>query len=343
MAELWGREYTRRALLERTGSLSQVFGIDRYQLTEGPEKGVAAARVRTGSGLTFEVLLDRGMDIGLAEFRGKPLTWLSPTGRVAPSLAEPEGYGWLRTFGGGLLVTCGLTQVGTPVVDLGESLGLHGRATYLRAENVASAVTWEGDDAVLTLSGQLRQARVFGENLVLHRCISARLGEPVIHLHDIVENCGFEPMPHMILYHLNFGFPLVGPGTRLEIDAEETQPRDREAEAGLEEWNRLSEPRAGFQEQVFYHTVRPAGDGRAHLRVQGGPPAEDLRVSITYPVSQLPVLVQWKMMGQGTYVLGLEPANCHVEGRAAERARGTLVVLEPGESREYDLELRLEQ
>ena len=50
---------------------------------------------------------------------------------------------------------------------------------------------------------------------------------------------------------------------------------------------------------------------------------------------------EWKMAGAGTHVLGIEPANCYVEGRAAERARGTLVTLEPGESRTYELSLEV--
>jgi hypothetical protein len=44
-------------------------------------------------------------------------------------------------------------------------------------------------------------------------------------------------------------------------------------------------------------------------------------------------------MGHGAYVLGLEPANCGTEGRSKERARGTLQSLEPGESREFQVEI----
>jgi hypothetical protein len=44
-------------------------------------------------------------------------------------------------------------------------------------------------------------------------------------------------------------------------------------------------------------------------------------------------------MGEGAYVLGLEPGNCHVEGRARERERGTLEFIEPGERREFSLEI----
>ena len=50
-----------------------------------------------------------------------------------------------------------------------------------------------------------------------------------------------------------------------------------------------------------------------------------------------PELVQWKLPGRGEYVMGLEPANCLVEGRAKERDWGTLQVMEPGETRTYDL------
>ena len=45
------------------------------------------------------------------------------------------------------------------------------------------------------------------------------------------------------------------------------------------------------------------------------------------------------MLGQGAYVVGIEPANCHVEGRAAERARGTLEFLPAGGKRQFHLEL----
>jgi hypothetical protein len=57
----------------------------------------------------------------------------------------------------------------------------------------------------------------------------------------------------------------------------------------------------------------------------------------------LPVLVQWKMPGEGTHVLGIEPANCHLEGRAADRIRGTLVSLAPGQMVEYNLELSISE
>jgi hypothetical protein len=45
------------------------------------------------------------------------------------------------------------------------------------------------------------------------------------------------------------------------------------------------------------------------------------------------------MVGEGSYVMGLEPANCHVMGRGEERRQGRLPMMEPGEVRTHRLEL----
>jgi hypothetical protein len=109
MADLYGRKMTRQQLLSSVGDLSQVAGVTLGELKEGVERGVRTAEFRSGSGLRFTVLLDRGLDIGPAEYRGIPLAWISPTGFAHPARFEPDGFGWLRSFGGGLLTGCGLT------------------------------------------------------------------------------------------------------------------------------------------------------------------------------------------------------------------------------------------
>src|SRR5918999_6338288 len=175
--ELFGRSLTGWELLRRVGRLDQVAGIEPLVLDDGSARGVRALRVRTGSGLSFTVLPDRGMDLGGAEYRGVPLAWLSHTGVVAPSFHEPEDEGWLRSFGGGLLVTCGLQNVGPPGERDGERLGLHGRISHTPASNVAREERWDAEGCALLARGQGRASRVFGPNLVLRRTVSARLGE----------------------------------------------------------------------------------------------------------------------------------------------------------------------
>ena len=128
---IYGRDLTGRELRRRVGWLGQVAGIEPFVFDDGPARGVRALRFRAG-GLSFDVLADRGMDIGLFEYRGVPLAWLSRTGVASPAFYEPAGEGWLRSFGGGLLVTCGLTNVGPPGRRGGEELGLRGRSRTRR-------------------------------------------------------------------------------------------------------------------------------------------------------------------------------------------------------------------
>src|SRR6478672_11022044 len=127
MPQLWGRDWTREELEQRVGDMSQIAGVRLVELADGKERGVRAAEIKTGSGFNFTVLIDRGLDISTAEHQGKALAWRSMTEDGHPAYFEPEGLGWLRTFYGGLLVTCGMTWAGAPCEDEGKSLGLHGR------------------------------------------------------------------------------------------------------------------------------------------------------------------------------------------------------------------------
>ncbi len=277
----------------------------------------------------------------MAEFGGVPLSWLSPNGVVHPAYFDDRGTGWLRTAAGGLLMTCGLSQVGAPGVEAGEELGLHGRAHHTPARQVCAEGHWEGDEYITVVQGKIEETSIFGWNLRLTRQIQSQLGKNQIVIRDIVENAGFEPAPHMLLYHFNFGFPLLDPQTEILFPEGNVNPR--EAALPLEDVEVWQSPQAGYLERVYYHENLSAGaDGLSavtlrnpHFPLVDGP----LTVRLAWDARSLPVLVQWKMPGEGTHVLGIEPANCHVEGRAAERERGTLVLLKPGQTVEYHLEL----
>jgi hypothetical protein len=339
-----GNPLTRRELFRRIGRLEQVAGIEPFVFDDGPARGVRAFRFRTGSGLSFDVVPDRGMDLSFAEHGGTPLAWLSPNGVVAPSFYEPAGEGWLRSFPGGLLVTCGLRNVGPPGEREGEELGLHGRASNIPASRISYDVSWDSEGCILEARGEIREASVFGPNLVLRRRISARVGEPRVWIEDEIENEGFEPEPLMVLYHINLGWPLldetsrlVGPGRA----GEPPEPRDEAARGGLEVWDRFAAPTPGFEERVFYHSPAAGLDGLAEARVEN--PALGLSFSVRFHPEELPEFVQWTMTGEGTYVLGLEPATCRVEGPAAEEAAGRVIRLEPGEIRLHRLEIEVLQ
>jgi hypothetical protein len=283
---------------------------------------------------------ERALDITVCRNNGMSLAWMSSAGGTHPAFADNQGLGWLRAFGGGLLTTCGLDQFGGPNQDSDEALGLHGRISNLPAKAVGYTAEWRDDEYVLEITGEMRQTRLFGENLVLRRRISTALGSSKLRIEDTIANEGFEPWPHMLLYHINLGFPLVGPSTRLNVDSTEVVPRDDAAKPGLDQWSEFQTPTAGYSEQVFRHQPQAADNGVAQASVEN--PDLGLTLQLSFDQQALPYLFQWKMMGQGAYVLGVEPANCGVlQGRATARKQGDLPILHPGEQRDYWLEIEL--
>ena len=339
MATLFNRTWTRSDLLKYVGDLSQIAGIRLGEWADGTERGLRVADVRTGSGLAFSVLLDRGMDIGPAAYKGMPLAWVSPTGWGHPMYYEPQGRGWARTFGAGLLTGCGLTYLGAPCDDEGESLGLHGRLSHLPAQHVHVDEAWQGDQCSFWVEGEMRQVSGVEENLRLKRRITVALGGNRIGIHDLVENLGVIASPLMILYHINLGFPFLDETSQLLAEPHPVVPRDADAEPGLQEWMRFQKPTLGYAEQVFYHDLPVDKKGWAGMQLVN--PGRKLGIRVGFQKATLPNLVQWKMMGQGNYVLGVEPANCRVGGRSQERARGSLQFLQPGEQREFNVEIEV--
>jgi len=340
MPRLYGRDWTRAELLERVGDVSQLGGARPVLYTEGPEAGVQAVEVRTGGGLSFTVLPGRGMDLGFADYQGASLCWRSSTGEIHPAFYEAEGERWLRGFYGGLLVTCGLTTAGWVSVDEGEEQPLHGRASYLAARNVHVDGDWDGDDYVMWVQGRVRETRVYGENVRLTRRVWARLGERRLFLDDVVENLGFAPVPHMIAYHINPGFPVLDEGSQMISTAREIEPVNPAWQDQAADYATLRGPTKDWVSPVFHHRQRAGADGWAYAAlVNRRFPGGGLGLYVKQRPEELPWLWQWKQTGQGTYVMGMEPANCRGDGRANERARGALRFLQPGERQEYHLEI----
>ena len=343
--KLYGQDWTRRALESRVGRIEQIGGIRRFQLSEGPEAGVEQIQVRTGAGLTYYISPSRGMDISLAEFGGAPISWQSANGDVHPAYFDTAGIGWLRTAVGGLLMTCGLTQVGAPCEDEGKELGIHGRAHHLAARHISATAQWIGDEYVMQLSGVIQETAMFQENLCLTREIRSTLGKNQIEIKDTVENLGFEPTPHMILYHFNFGFPMMSEETEIHFPSRKVHPR--EVETPVEGFDRWHSPETGYQERVYYHQEILKDDNNiasakiCNPRFPAAAGECALSIVLSWSTRQLPNLVQWKMPGAGIHVLGIEPANCYVEGRAVERSRGGVKTLDPGESQTYEINLEL--
>ena len=347
MIHLWNQTLTRAELLRRVGDISQLASAQPFELTDGNERGSRGVLLRNAAGLEATVVTERGMALTHVSYQGVPQAYISPVGAVHPAYYEPRGLGWLRSFPGGFLTPCGLTQVGSPAEENGEELGQHGRIAHIPARNLSWGGKWEGDDYSIWVKGTMHETRVFGENLTLTRVVWMKLDEPRLWIEDCVENHGFEPAPLMFLQHFNLGYPLVDAATRLELPEHSTTPRDAEARAGLEHYAEFSEPIPDYQEQVFFHNLQPDAEGMVTVRLvnpafggrMNASGTRTLSTAFRYNRSEYPLLVQWKMMRAGLYVVGIEPANCHVGGRVQERQAGTLEMLAPQQERKFNIEV----
>lgn len=336
MAVLYGKEMTKAEVLRRVGNLTQVAGIRPVVLEDGKANGTKAFQVATGSGLEFTVERGKCLDIPNMSYKGINLNFLTKPGIVAPEYFNPLSGEFGRYFPAGMLYTCGLRNVGSENTDSGEFSNPHGRIGNTPAENVGVVSEWRGNDYVMELSGQMREGSQFAENMLLSRKLSTVLGSKKIVLHDVIENQGFEEQPFMMLYHFNMGYPLLDKGIRLLIPSLSRTPRDEPSKPGIAEWSKMEEPIDGFTEQVFYHTLGRDENGNTAYAVIND--SLGFGFYVRFSAELLPVLIEWKSMMSGDYTLGLEPANCHVEGRGKERKEGTLRFLKPGETEEHVLE-----
>jgi Domain of unknown function (DUF4432) len=332
MAWYAGRNWKRAELLSHVGDPLQIAGARSAVLTDGKADGVRAVEVATGSGFSFTVLPGRGMDIPFASYKGKSIGFFSGTGITSPAYYAEPGLEWRRSFYVGLLTTCGIANAGAPSVDQGKPFGLHGRVANAAAENLCVDQGWEGDEYLIRLKGTMREAEAMVENMTLTRRIDTRLGAKGFRLSDTVTNRGFEPQPLLMLYHFNFGFPLLGPNAKVAGPIRKTEPRDEEArkDRGVEECRGFPEPVQGYQEKVFFHSMGTDNHGRTFVALLNSDTGDGqpLGMVLRWNAKELPHLTEWKMVRKGFYVVGLEPGNSLPLGRGVMREKGTLPQLE---------------
>jgi hypothetical protein len=330
-----------RQLRRRIGDVSQLVSTRSARLADGNEDGVRVVDARAAGGISALILADRGLDLGPVWAAGHQVSWQSSTGAVHPSYFHEAD--WLRSFHGGMLTTCGLQNVGLPSDDGGTSYGLHGRISNIAARNVAHRVIEQDGRLVAEVNGEMRETDVFGADLLLRRRITLPMGQTVIHVADEVVNQGHAPAALMILYHVNLGYPVVADGATLITPPAEIVPRDAAAAAGLSERTSFPPPQDGFVEHVFRHELTETGATRVSASIVNPDfePTGGIGLTVSWDPRQLPRMWQWRMLGPGMYLTGLEPANCGLAGRAAEREAGTLIELEPGESRRSGISIEV--
>jgi Domain of unknown function (DUF4432) len=343
--KLNGQRLSRLDLARRSGDLAAAGGVRKVILDDGSARGVRVLEFRTGTGLAFDVLVDRAMDLGQAEHKGRSFGWCSPTGIRHPGLhenADEGGVAWLRSFSG-LQTTGGLDHIfARAEVDASQYRyplrttmhhGLHGRVANIPARLNGYGESWDHDRCVLWAEGEVRQAAVFGEHLRLHRRIESEMGSNEIRVHDTVRNYGFERSPHMLLYHIDLGWPLLEEGTRFVAPIARTLWYSPVVPEQRSSYRVMAAPAAGFDEQAYEHELVAGSDGRMRVAVVNE--RLNFGVTVEWYAKEFPCFLEWLHLREGAYVMGVEPSTHHVQGDQAARDDGSMIWLEHGESRSY--------
>ncbi|NCT90449.1 DUF4432 family protein [Cellulomonas sp. APG4] len=271
--------------------------------------------VRLAGGLAFEVLPDRGLDLGATWWGVTPLAWRS----MHPVDPGP-GHGWESRFLGGLLATCGPDNIGPPR----DGAGQHGTHHLTPATDVHWSRRTRDGDVEVSIRGVVAHTTFDGPRLVVEREVLASTGTSAVEVRDVVRNVGELAVGVPLLYHVNLGAPLLRPGSSLVVDADDVvlrEPlppgRDPLVTPG---------PATGLAPVVAEH--RGLRSPRAVLRGDADHPD----VVVTWSGDSLPRLCTWSWPARGAYVLGVEPTNAPLFGPERDTPHAGAPVLAPGAS-----------
>lgn len=316
----------RQSLMKKVGSMQQVAYVRPITLQEGRCTGLKAFDVKNNE-LQYQVLADKCLDVGQLSYKGVNFNFLSKPGLQGRGHYDTHGEEALRSIMGGLFFTAGLENICAPCTVNGKELPMHGRIRTTPAEHLTADAFWEGESYVLRTSGEMREAELFGENLVLRRSIETRWGESSLTVTDEIENQGFRPEPLLLLYHINIGYPLLDEGTEVLLPTRSVTPRDEASKGHEMRWNVMDAPKDNEPEYVFIHEPVADEDGNVIVCVLNERLKLGLRLS--YTAANLPRFMEWKSTASGDYVVGLEPSNSSVYGRLYHEREGSVHHLAP--------------
>jgi hypothetical protein len=316
---------------EDVGGPASGYRIGKRRLHGGLSDGVDVLEVDNDR-MSFVVVPTRGMGIWHASVGDLEVGWNSPIrGPVHPAwvpLMEPSGLGWLDGFDE-LLVRCGLESNGAPDFDANGQLKypLHGRIANRPAQQVSLSV--DGQSGEIVVRGVVEESRFHFSKLRLTTILRTRVGQPRLEIHDLVENLSGTPAQIQLLYHINFGPPLLQPGSRIVAPVHAVVPRNKRAVQGISSWQVCGPPEPGSEEQVYFCRLAANDEGRTSVLLAD--PTGHSGASIDFSTSALPCFTLWKNTApeRDGYVTGLEPGTNFPNPRTFEQKQGRLVTLPP--------------
>lgn len=325
------------------------WSVEKVVLRGGKQEGVDLIVVDSGA-MRIRLIPTRGMsvlDLQVGDWR---IGWESPVKEVVHPrhirLGSRGGLGWLEGFNE-WMVRCGLESAGHPGEDRfvdntgAEStldLTLHGKIGNIPASEVEVIIEKEPVPRI-RIRGRVDERSFYGPQLELWTEVAVDIGSTALQFHDELTNHGAEPQEFQLIYHINFGEPLLEANAEFVAAARRVAPFNARAAESIDRYEVYEAPTPGFAEQVYCVFPRSSEDGKAMAALVDAKKARG--VSVTWRLDQLPYLTQWKNTpGRAAgYVTGIEPGTGFPYNRRLERIAGRVPKLEPGATRSFDLEV----
>lgn len=318
------------------------WSVTKKTLHGGRQEGVDVITINNGR-MDIVLCPTRGMGILNVRMGRLELKWDSPVKEIVnPQFVNLEsrgGLGWLEGFNE-FMCRCGLESNGHPGTDkfinnVGDEsemdLTLHGKIANIPASSVEVVVDRMPPYAI-HVKGQVNERFLFGPKLELHTELVVIPGETSFQIVDEVRNTGAQEQEFQMLYHANFGTPLLEKGAEIVAAVESVNPFNDHAASGIDTWSTYDAPTPGFVEQVYL--IKPKADHNNHTMVVLHNKAQTQAASISWSVKELPYLTVWKNTGAlaDGFVTGIEPGTNYPNNRSVERQAGRVPKLAPGTS-----------
>ena len=317
------------------------FKVSKKTLHGGKQEGSTLIEVDAGA-LSVSLIPTRGMGLYKARYQGMDISWNSPVEEIVhPSfirLGERGGLGWLDGFNE-LMVRCGFEWSGHPCSDETQLYSLHGRAGNTPASKVTVSIERTAPYRI-TIKGLLKEKTFKFSDFEIWTCLTITPGEAGFTIEDTLENLSDYDRNFQIIYHTNFGKPLLEKGSRFVAPLSRIAPFNARAKQGLATWGTYLGPTKGFDEEVFACELHGDSNGKtlaALINASG-----ELGVALRYVDKDLPAFSLWKNTDterQG-YVTGLEPGSNYPYNRNIEKEKGRLNLIGPGETRSFKIDFQ---
>ena len=316
------------------------WSVQLTPLHGGKQEGVQLLTLDNGK-MQIVLIPTRGMGILQVAMGDLKLGWKSPVTEIVHprhiNLQLRGGLGWLEGFNE-WLARCGLENTGQAgpdeiVNNVGDKaivdLTLHGKIANIPASEV-EVIVQDRAPYRITVRGIMHEKMLFGPKLELVTEVSTEPGSTKFRIQDTIINKGSQPQEYQILYHYNFGKPLLGEGAKLHVPVQRVTPYNTNAARDVKTYDTFAAPKSGYVEQVYL--MRPLDDEDGNVNVLLHNPKGNRGVLLKYARKELPYLTLWKNTGadEDGYVVGIEPGSSFPNPRKVERQAGRVPRLAGG-------------